>query len=452
MATAIEGPYRRTLAAPQTMGPRARRRYAVANITFAIFLWLVLIGTAPLQEWAGQNSVSQGDALNQVLYVGIMLVLLFGSGMLSRRELFCVPTALTVLLAYCFVSVLWAVAPLISLRRITQTSIVIWVIFRQINDLGPARTLRLVRLAMIALLVINYLVVFLTPYGVHGEIFGEASSVVGDWRGIIPHKNITGAACSLTILLFLFDNRQFPRIVSTLVILAAAVFLYFTNSRTSEVILVLAVVLGLTIRPYSASYRTTLVIILLIIAGLVLQAVSANIRVLADIFNDPGALTGRGAIWPLLLEYAGEHAWTGAGFGSFWLIGDASPIWTLTTGWVAIYAPHGHNGFLDLLVTIGVPGLMLAIVALAIWPLLRLLLSLSIDKSRRSLLLALIAFCLGHNLTESSLLSGAALVQVFLILTMAMVYRESDASAGSHHRLRQRLARVMRRSHRRGAR
>lgn len=447
MATAITGIERSTAAAPiRRPGPRARRRFAVASATFALFLWLVLIGTAPMQEWAGQTSNSTGDALNQLLYVGIMLVLLVGSGMISRRELFCIPAALVVLLAFCLLSVSWAVAPLIALRRIVQTTIVVWIIFRQVNDLGPTRTLRMLRVAMVALLIINYLVVFFTPYGIHGEVFGEASSVVGDWRGIIPHKNITGAACSLTILLFLFDNRQFSRIVSALVILGAAVFLFYTNSRTSEVILVLAVALGFAIRPYSASYRSTMVIILLVFAGIALQAVSANIRFLADTFNDPGALTGRGAIWPLLFEYAGEHPWTGAGFGSFWQIGDASPIWTLTSGWVAIYAPHGHNGFLDLLVTIGVPGLLLAIAALAVWPLLRLLLSLSIDKSRRSLLLALMAFCLGHNLTESSLLSGAAVVEVFLILTIALIYRESDASAGAHQLLRRRMARLVRRS------
>ncbi len=445
MATAIDQAHGRLSGGARPMGLRARRRYVVANFTFAFFLWLVLIGTAPLQEWAFQVPVGEGDAINQVLYVGILLVLMFGAGMPSRRELLCVPTALVVLLGFCFLSVSWAVAPLISLRRVTQAAIVIWLIFRHVDDLGSARALRLVRYAMIALLAINYLVVFLTPFGVHGEVFGEQSSVVGDWRGIIPHKNIAGAACGLTILLFLFDNRQFSKVTSALVILAAAIFLYFSNSRTSEVVLIPAILLGFAIRPYDASHRTALGVFLLIVAGIALQLLSANSVALAEFLNDPGSLTGRGAIWPLLIEYARDRPWTGAGFGSFWLIGDASPIWTLTTGWVAIYAPHGHNGFLDLLVTIGVPGLILAVIALAIWPLLRLLLSVSIGKTRRSLLLTLIAFCLGHNLTESSLLSGAAVVEVFLILAIAITYRESNASAGAHHGLRTRMTRMVNR-------
>ncbi len=424
-------------------GLLARRRYIVANATFAVFLWLVLIGTSPFQEWNLESSLGRGDFINQILYILITLVLLFATGVPSKRGLFCVPLTLAILLGYCVLSAAWAIAPLTSMRRSIQTAMVVWLVFRHLNDLGPARVLLSVRQAFAALLVINYLVVAFTPYGIHPDLPGEFSTLVGDWRGIIPHKNIAGAACSLTILLFLFDNRQFPKPVSAAVILGAAVFLYKTHASTSEIILIPAIILGFAIRRYEASRRVVFGVVLTMFAMVAIEFLSFGNAFLTDILNDPYALTGRGAIWPLLLDYAGEHPWTGAGFGSFWLIGDDSPIWSLTTGWVAIYASHGHNGYLDLLVTIGVPGLILAIFALVVWPLLRLLLSQSIDKSRRSLLLTLITFCLGHNLTESSLLSASALVEVFLILAIAMIYRESNASTGAHQRLRRRMVRWM---------
>jgi O-antigen ligase len=294
-------------------------------------------------------------------------------------------------------------------------------------------------------LIVNYLMVFLTPYGIHSEVFGEESSVVGDWRGIIPHKNVAGAACAFTVLFFTFDNRQFPRIVSALVIAAATIFLYYTHSSTSELSLVLALATGFAIRPYDASHRFAVGICLAMVVGLALQILFVNLTALSDFVNDPGALTGRGAIWPLLFEYAREHLWTGAGFSSFWQIGPDSPIWTLTSGWVAVYAAHGHNGFLDLLVTIGLPGLVLAIVVMIVWPLLRLLLSQSIGKPRRSLLVAIIIFCAGHNLAESTLLNTASLVEVFLLIAIAITYRESDASPGAHHALRGRMTRLLRR-------
>ncbi|SFO29259.1 O-antigen ligase [Sphingomonas sp. OK281] len=448
MATTISAVQRRQSGMVRSSSARARRRYIVANICFAVFMWLVLIGTSPVQEWAFRGQIGEGDAANQVLHIVIFLALLIASGMPSKRELFCVPIGLAILLAYCYLSVSWAIAPAISFRRITLTALVVWVTFRQVDDLGPERTLRIVRYALLILLAINFLMVFFSPYGIHTEVFGEESSVVGDWRGIIPHKNVAGAACAFTILLFTFDNRQFPRIVSVLVIALSATFLYYTHSSTSEISLVMALVAGLAIRPYDANYRVVLGIVLLIVAGLVAEIVFTNITVLTDILNDPGALTGRGAIWPLLLEYASEHLWTGAGFSSFWQIGADSPIWTLTSGWVAIYAAHGHNGFLDLLVTIGLPGLVLAVIALIVWPLIRLLLSQSIAKPRRSLLLAMIIFCIGHNLAESSLLNAASMVQVFLLIAIAITYRQSNASAGAHHGLRQKMTRLLRRSRR----
>ncbi len=424
---------------------RTRRRYVIANACFVVFLGLVLVGTSGFQEWVFRGAIGQGDAVNQALHVVIFVMLLAGSGMLSKRELFCVPLGLALLLAYCFFSVTWAIAPFISFRRISLTALVVWVTFRQINDLGTERALKLIRYVLIAVLIVNYLMVFLTPYGIHSEVFGEESSVVGDWRGIIPHKNVAGAACAFTVLFFTFDNRQFPRIVSALVIAAATIFLYYTHSSTSELSLVLALAMGFAIRTYDASHRFAVGICLAMVVGLALQILFVNLTALSDFVNDPGALTGRGAIWPLLFEYAREHLWTGAGFSSFWQIGADSPIWTLTNGWVAVYAAHGHNGFLDLLVTIGLPGMILAIVVMIVWPLLRLLLSQSIGKPRRSLLMAIIIFCAGHNLAESTLLNTASLVEVFLLIAMAITYRESNASPGAHHALRGRMTRLLRR-------
>jgi O-antigen ligase len=292
--------------------------------------------------------------------------------------------------------------------------------------------------------LINYFAVFFTDYGIHKELVAEDSSVVGNWRGILPHKNITGATCAFTVIFLMFDQRQISRWLSGLTIAASLVFLYFVESRTSAGMLAFAVLCGWLIRPYSAAHRATLGLVLLLAAALALQIVFGYFEALQSFLNDPGALTGRTAIWPLLLEYAAEHPWTGSGFGAFWKIGENSPIWTLTDNWVAVYGGHGHNGYLDLLVTIGIPGLILAIVTLLLWPLTRLLSSLAITKPSRSLLFAVLVFCAGHNLTESSLLNGASVVQVFLVIAVALIYFQSNGSEGAHQLLRRRAMRAMR--------
>ncbi len=430
----------RRFAAPAWQGTDALN--VLAGVCFALLLVAALVGSTVFQASDGGSVTGEGNLGNQLLYGGTFLLLLFGSGIRSVRTLLCLPVGITLLIGYCYLSVFWAVDPGASFRRATLTAIMTWTTFRIVGDLGPDRTLRLMRQFLLVLLIANFFAVLLLPNGVHRNVIAEEGSVIGSWRGIIAHKNAAGAICAVTILLFLFDNRQFSRVVNIATMIAAAVFLYFTNSKTSHGVLALSLVAGLLIRPFNANHRVVLGGVLMLVAALGMLFVSANIDVVDNIMNDPTALTGRGEIWPFLLDYAAQHPWTGAGYQSFWGIGDASPIWTLTSGWVATEIQHGHNGYLDLLVTIGIPGLVLAVVTLLLWPLIRLLFSLAIGKPRRSLLLSIIIFCAGQNMTESTLFNGSY-THVFLMIAIAIIYRQSQGSAGQHHDLRRRALRFL---------
>lgn len=404
-------------------GTRGRRRFAVASVCLPIFLWIVLVGAIPFQDWTLRGEAGAGDPINQILYAALFLALLCASGVPSRRELLCVPVLLVAASGYALLSTLWSVAPLITFRRASLTAMIIWMVFRYVDDLGRVRFLQIQRAALAVILVLNYLAVLLTHYGIHGEVFGESLSIVGNWRGLVPHKNVAGVLCAMTVLMMVFGEGQFHKVIRIAVLVGATIFLLFTQSRTSEVALLVGLASGFFIKPYEASRRVafSMVMALLLLLGLLI--VSSNVRFLTNLLNDPGSLTGRTAIWPLLLEYAGQHLWTGAGFGAFWQVGEASPIWTLTSGWVATYAGHGHNGYLDLLVTIGLPGAILATLGAVIVPLFRLLNSAEIGKPARSLLLAVIVFCATQNLTESGLFYVASVVEVFLIAAVAVTYQ-----------------------------
>jgi O-antigen ligase len=114
----------------------------------------------------------------------------------------------------------------------------------------------------------------------------------------------------------------------------------------------------------------------------------------------------------------------------------------LTSSWVASVAAHGHNGYLDLLVTIGLPGLVLAIAVLFVWPALRLLYSTNISRARRALLTSLMVFAAGHNLTESTLLAGVSPSYVFLMIAIILIHRLSNQSMGAHQMLRSRMMKI----------
>lgn len=434
------------------LGANARQRMAAAMVAL-VGLMLVSMVTVSFQGVDAAAESEQGDVVRQILLGGLFIVFLLvagptppalGSG--SRRAGgLPLPFSMIIFLGYCLISVSWAIAPLVSLRRLGLTVIVIWMIFRAVGELGYGRTVKLIRWTLLGVMVANFISLLIPGVGLQPDTPGGDPGVVGDWRGLQPHKNIGGAVCAFTMIFFLFDRRSISTYILVPVLMACALFLYFSHSKTSEGVLLVALLSGWLIRPYSADYRALLAPALVIGAGLALQLGTLYLGNLSVMMADPSALSGRSQIWPLLLTYASEHPLKGAGFGSFWQIGDDSPIYSFTDGWIAEYAGHGHNGFLDLLVTLGVPGLLLGVLALIVWPLMRLLLSLSIPKGRRSLLLALLIFCIGHNVTETSLMDRAAVVQIFLVLAIALIFEQSSLSDGAHHRLKRRWLAITRR-------
>ena len=135
--------------------------------------------------------------------------------------------------------------------------------------------------------------------------------------------------------------------------------------------------------------------------------------------SDPAALTGRVQIWPLMLDYASDHLWLGSGYGSFWSI-DNAPIYEYTSGWLATIN-HAHNGYLNLLVQIGLGGLIITVVVFIVQPVGRLLLARFSQMAWRFYFATALTFIYLNNLLESSLLDRANPIWVLLLLNYALL-------------------------------
>ncbi len=85
---------------------------------------------------------------------------------------------------------------------------------------------------------------------------------------------------------------------------------------------------------------------------------------IAKLLEDPDEFTGRAEIWAAELRYIADHPLLGAGFGTFTDTGGQSPLHNYVgASWVEAVS-HGHNGYLQVLVTIGGVGFVLAMLAL----------------------------------------------------------------------------------------
>lgn len=398
-----------------------------ARIAIGILFFMMVVGTKPLQVRVASMASAEGDPARQILYLAALALLLLASQIHRRpQRLLVFPISIAVLLLWCALSVRWAIDPDISARRLILTVMIMWTIFRAVGELGYAKALATIRLMLAVALVLNLIAVLISPAAIHQ--FGERvdPNLAGDWRGFLMHKNFAGALCALTVIFFLFDGRDFQgwnRLNRWLVVAGAAFFLVMTTSQTSINMLIVAIVAAAVYGLYSPTFRVLLVPVATIAIAVIVWAVDANFdRIVAPLSgNDPTLLTGRIVIWPVLLAFARDHLLLGAGFNSFWNIGPDGPVFRYNDDWVSEQM-SGHNGYLDLLVTIGLPGLLLALVALVVLPVLRLLASTRIPRPAARMLFAAVVFCAGHNFTESSFLERDMLVQVMLMFTLALLH------------------------------
>lgn len=404
----------------------------------AALILVILLGLAVPAPFflggEGDNLSGQGNAFRQLAYLMVFAGALLAAGVLrSPRRLFAIPPEILLVLLWCALSLGWAIEPGIAMRRLALTVMVVWSVFLLVRQAGYLLTVRAFRLVLPAILVINFAAVFAAPgIGVHQT--GEAldPGLIGAWRGILGQKNYAGPVSALTILFFLFDGRRLRPTLRLAILAAAAVFLVGTESKTSMGVLAVSIVAALVFRVYQPRYR--LLVLHLVVLALVAIALLGwfwRDALLAP-FSREDALTGRVQIWPVLLGYARDNWLLGSGYGSFWNIGETSPVYHYTLGWVSKLA-SGHNGYLDLLVQIGAPGLALVVIAVVLIPAWRFVTTQTLDRTRGALLFSLFSFVVLHNGTESTLFDRDAALSLTLMTVIALLRVERRAGPDSGH-------------------
>jgi O-antigen ligase len=405
----------------------AVRRDVWAPLAFVFLLLLIFVGLdafsppALVSQFGGVKEASKGDALRQVAYVsagamiGLAALQRFGMGALRA-----IPASMALLLFWCLLSAFWAPETSIVLRRAGLEIIIVVSLMLGVASLGPERAFRLWRWLLAFVLLVNFISVPLIPAARHAA--GEIDpALVGNWRGLYGHKNIAGAVCAMTVILFLFTRNGWKNWMGILIALAACVFLYFTHSKSSAGFLPIALFCGVMYRigwrdGLSRAVLTTLAALLLcgLLAFILLDADS-----LTRMLEDPREFTGRSAIWSAELRYIVDHPLLGAGFGTFTDTKTQSPLHNYVSGsWVDAVS-HGHNGYLQVLVTIGGIGFALTMLAVLVMPLVRFWRMEWEEGAFKPMLFALFVFALLHNFMESDFLEGDGVTWSALLLVIA---------------------------------
>lgn len=416
-----------TLQPPHAGSQTASR---VREFAFAAFLLLVFIGLAPFATRDPNLLVSgetiaagEGDLIRQILYLLIFTTIVVSA---VQREGFraidAVPIGLAALLLWCGLSALWAAEPGITIRRVGLEVVVVLSAMLSVSSLGPDRAFRILRHVLALVLIINWISIPIIPNAIHlpGEI---DPGIVGDWRGLYFHKNITGAVCAISAMVFLYYAIREKSRVDLALLIGVIGFLIMTRSKSSMGLLPLGVGAGALYywawkRPLDRAIVSVGVVLLVVVAAGAFMLYYDDI---ARMLADPQEFTGRTAIWQAEWAFIRDHALLGSGFGSFADTGAISPLHDYVgEGWVQVIS-HGHNGYLQLTVTTGVIGFSLAMFAIVLSPAAAFWRMDGMDRILKAFLFALFVFFVFHNLTESDFLEsdGASWV-VFLMMIAAL--------------------------------
>ncbi len=339
----------------------------------AVFL-LVWISFRPFENLSTAQEVTEaGNHVNQSSYS--LLFLALATWCLSHdpsRLLVLVRPVLVVTLLWFALCVVTSWDPSLSARRLAFTLVTVGLAgmalllpknMRHFSDV----------MAVVVLIVLAacYLGVFLLPeQAIHQTTDYIEPELAGDWRGVFSHKNEASAAMVLFIFVGLFIARVRSARIGGLIVALALVFLLFTKSKTSIAMLpITLIVSALLTRIHRPSLGISLVLAV-VVAFNVLSIGSIYfepVRDLLDMVLTDTSFTGRTDIWQFALDRVAERPITGYGFAAFW--GTKQVVYGMSGASIwANTAAHAHNAYLNLALTVGIPGSILATLWLVVLP------------------------------------------------------------------------------------
>ncbi|HEY0758399.1 MAG TPA: O-antigen ligase family protein [Acidisarcina sp.] len=383
------------------------RIYKAAVVGLMLTLMGVVMGIAS----PGLSDTDLGVVDNSLHLPVIITTGLFYAIILSRmvthpaRVLTSLAAAKTLLpiLMFCVVSGAWSSDPGTTLRRalfLALTSLIGIIIGGEYDVPELARLLALASLIHI----------FATAclFAVSRHLLYSPSDPFS-LKGLTTHKNIFGFEMGLAFLTMLLvpfrrlENLRWP-------LAAIALFLLLlsrsSGSLVATVFALLFVPFLLVLR-FPSSQRVPVVLIALAALGGLGFLVVENAALLPAIFSKDTTLSGRTELWSLVVIAIGHHPMLGYGFDAFWqgLQGDSLTI-IRGVGWLV---PTAHNGYLDLLLGVGVVGALLFLLALVQFFARALRYAAAEQSSARFYPFVLLVFWLVYNLNESALLSRSGI-------------------------------------------
>ena len=181
------------------------------------------------------------------------------------------------------------------------------------------------------------------------------------WQGAFGQKNTFGKIVVLASAAFLSRPRQSKRDIQIIValIMMTVALVVASHSASSLLELVALVLISRTFGAlrWKRSKLMVTAFVMLIIAVPTVYLALDNLNTVTAVFARDSTLSGRTVLWELTMESIARQPYLGHGYGVFWEFSsqEATRIRAMI-GWDA---PSAHDGYLGLLLDVGIVGLLL---------------------------------------------------------------------------------------------
>lgn len=262
--------------------------------------------------------------------------------------------------------------------------------------------------AALALLALCYVGILLAPHlAMHTAADIAEPTLAGDWRGSFSHKNVASPVMSILVYLGIYLASAGSFVAGPAIAVLSGIFLIFTGGKTSSFLCLLIYGMATLVCATRSLWLKRVICFAPLIVMNLLTVGSAASPTLAAITRqlpvDP-TFTGRSDIWEFALSAVAEKPILGHGYAAFW--DDVTDRQTAKGAEWAVSAAHSHNSYLDLAVTIGLPGLALCILIFVVAPIRNFQAAQESSRSRplAKLFLTIWLFGMYYGTTETFLL------------------------------------------------
>ncbi|MEA5570616.1 O-antigen ligase [Calothrix sp. UHCC 0171] len=386
-----------------------------------------------------ESSTTASDPYSPILFLGIYAItgLLIAQQWQSFVQVARKNIWIWLIVAIAIASVYWTVASDITSRRsilLLGTSLfgtymaMRFTLREQLHLLAIALGLVAVLSLIFAIALPFYGVMSIQEGGVHE----------GAWRGVMTHKNVFGRVMVLSNLVFLFvalgkpispTSKQSWQWLAWLCYGLSIALIILSTSKTALISTIVLTVVLLLYRTWRLSYSQLipLTIVIVLVLGNAAILVFDNINAISGAIGRDLTLTGRTDIWAVMLDKLAERPLIGYGFNAFWRDWN-SPVTAEVWRILAWECPYGHNGFMDLLVELGIPALVIFMISYII----AILRGVKLLQSTRNIEgiwhLMFLTFILIYNISESSLLATNSIFWILYVSTVFSLAAKSQPS------------------------